>query len=63
MPLSTDILAMTSLSNPIASLVTAMNVLVAGGFSIPGLVSPKSAGTPTEAQSYLQCTPRPAAFP
>ena len=38
---------MTSLSsrsaaNRIASLVTAVNVLVAGGFSIAGLVSPKS---------------------
>src|ERR1700716_4417095 len=47
MPLATDILAMTSLSsrsaaNRIASLVTAVNVLVASGFSIAGLVSPKS---------------------
>ena len=38
---------MTPLSSPsapmrIASLVTAINVLVAGGFSIAGLVSPKS---------------------
>jgi hypothetical protein len=49
---------MTPLSSPsapkrIASLVTAINVLVAGGFSIAGLVSPKSmlpAGyAPTEA--------------
>jgi hypothetical protein len=40
-------LAMTSLSSPLApkrfaSLMTAINVLVAGGFSIAGLVSPKS---------------------
>ena len=35
---------LSSLSGPmrIASLVTAINVLVAGGFSIAGLVSPKS---------------------
>jgi len=58
MPLATEILAMTSLSsrsaaNRIASLVTAINVLVASGFSIAALVSPKSilpAGyAPTEA--------------
>jgi hypothetical protein len=49
---------MTLLSSPstakrIASLVTAINVLVAGGFSIAGLVSPKSilppGATPTDA--------------
>lgn len=38
---------MTPLSSPsatmrIASLVTAINVLIAGGFSIAGLMSPKS---------------------
>jgi hypothetical protein len=58
MPLATEIFAMTALSSPsmakrIASLVTAINVLAAGGFSIAGLVSPKSilpAGyAPTEA--------------
>src|ERR1700730_9110181 len=42
-----EILSMTLPSSPstakrIASLVTAINVLVAGGFSIAGLVSPKS---------------------
>ena len=56
--LATEIFAMTALFSPstakrIASLVTAINVLVAGGFSIAGLVSPKSilpAGyAPTEA--------------
>jgi len=58
MPIATETFAMTPLSSPsapkrIASLVTAINVLVAGGFSIAGLVSPKSilpAGyAPTEA--------------
>jgi hypothetical protein len=53
-----EILVMTSLSSRatrmrIASLVTAMNVLVAAGFSIAGLVSPKSilpvSYVPTEA--------------
>src|SRR5882672_11813358 len=57
-PLATEMLAMTSLSsrsaaNRIASLVTAINVLVAAGFSIAGLVSPKSilppSYVPTEA--------------
>jgi hypothetical protein len=56
--LATEIFAMTALfslstATRIASLVTAINVLVAGGFSIAGLVSPKSilpAGyAPTEA--------------
>ena len=56
--LATEIFAMTALfslstAKRIASLVTAINVLVAGGFSIAGLVSPKSilpAGyAPTEA--------------
>jgi hypothetical protein len=47
MPIATETFAMTPLSSPsapkrIASLVTAINVLVAGGFSIAGLVSPKS---------------------
>jgi hypothetical protein len=47
MPIAGEILSMTPLSSPsapmrIASLVTAINVLVAGGFSIAGLVSPKS---------------------
>jgi hypothetical protein len=47
MPIAGEILSMTLLSSPsapmrIASLVTAINVLVAGGFSIAGLVSPKS---------------------
>jgi len=47
MPIAGEIFSMTplsSLSGPmrIASLVTAINVLVAGGFSIAGLVSPKS---------------------
>jgi hypothetical protein len=46
-PIATEIFAMTPLSSPsaprrIASLITAINVLVAGGFSIAGLVSPKS---------------------
>ena len=58
MPIATETFAMTPLSSPsaprrIASLVTAVNVLVASGFSIVGLVSPKSilpAGySPTEA--------------
>jgi hypothetical protein len=58
MPIATETFAMTPLSSPsapkrIASLVTAINVLVAGGFSIAALVSPKSilpAGyAPTEA--------------
>jgi hypothetical protein len=58
MPTARETFAMTPLSSPsapkpIASLVTAINVLVAGGFSIAGLVSPKSmlpAGyAPTEA--------------
>ena len=58
MPIATETFAMTPLSSPsapkrIASLVTAINVLAAGGFSIAGLVSPKSilpAGyAPTEA--------------
>src|SRR3979490_1768144 len=62
MPLASEILAMTSLSsrsaaNRIASLVTAINVLVASGFSIAGLVSPKSilpAGyVPTEDSSIF----------
>src|ERR1700716_4107365 len=47
MPTARKTFAMTPLSLPsaprrIASLVTAINVLVAGGFSIAGLVSPKS---------------------
>jgi hypothetical protein len=47
MPHATEIFAMTALFSPstakrIASLVTAINVLVASGFSIAGLVSPKS---------------------
>jgi len=47
MPHATEIFAMTALFSPstakrIASLVTAINVLVAAGFSIAGLVSPKS---------------------
>jgi hypothetical protein len=47
MPIATETFAMTPLSSPsapkrIASLVTAINVLVAGGFSIAALVSPKS---------------------
>jgi hypothetical protein len=58
MPIATETFAMTPLSSPsapkrIASLLTAINVLVAGGFSIAALVSPKSilpAGyAPTEA--------------
>src|SRR3982074_426424 len=58
MPTGRETVAMTPLSSAsaprrIASLVTAINVLVAGGFSIAGLVSPKSmlpAGyAPTEA--------------
>src|SRR3981189_2252037 len=58
MPTARETFAMTPLCPPsapkrIASLVTAINVLVAGGFSIAGLVSPKSilpAGyAPTEA--------------
>src|SRR3979490_2746787 len=58
MPIATETFAMTPLSSPsapkrIASLLTAINVLVAGGFSIAGLFSPKSilpAGyAPTEA--------------
>jgi hypothetical protein len=58
MPIATETFAMTPLSLPsapkrIAALVTAINVLVAGGFSIAALVSPKSilpAGyAPTEA--------------
>jgi hypothetical protein len=57
-PIAAETFAMTPLSSPsalrrIASLVTAINVLVAGGFSIAGLISPKSilpAGyAPTEA--------------
>src|SRR6267378_5918995 len=57
-PSAWEIFAMTALfslstATRIASLVTAINVLVAGGFSIAGLVSPKSilpAGyAPTEA--------------
>jgi hypothetical protein len=39
---TTEIFVMTSTAMRIASLVTAINVLVAGGFSIAGLVSPKS---------------------
>jgi len=47
MPIATETFAMTPLSSPsapkrIASLVTAINVLVAGGFSIAALVGPKS---------------------
>src|SRR3979409_540249 len=47
MPTARKTFAMTPLSLPsaprrIASLVTSINVLVAGGFSIAGLVSPKS---------------------
>jgi hypothetical protein len=58
MPRAWEIFSMTPLSSRsatkrIASLVTAINVLVASGFSIAGLVSPKSmlpAGyAPTEA--------------
>src|SRR5258708_14220851 len=58
MPIATETFAMTPLSSPsapkrIASLVTAINVLVASGFSIAALISPKSilpAGyAPTEA--------------
>jgi hypothetical protein len=58
MPIATETFAMTPLSSPsapkrIASLVTAINVLVTGGFSIAALASPKSilpAGyAPTEA--------------
>jgi hypothetical protein len=57
-PVDPEIFAMTPLSSRsaamrIASLVTAINVLVAGGFSIAGLVSPKSilppGATPTDA--------------
>jgi hypothetical protein len=52
---------MTALSSPstatrIASLVTAINVLVAGGFSIAGLVSPKSmlpTGYPPTEASFI----------
>src|SRR6267154_2607626 len=45
--LATEIFAMTALfslstATRIASLVTAINVLVASGFSIAGLISPKS---------------------
>jgi hypothetical protein len=47
MPSAWEIFSMTPLSSRsvtrrIASLVTAINVLIAGGFSIAGLVSPKS---------------------
>jgi hypothetical protein len=47
MPSAWEIFSMTPLSSPsvtsrVASLVTAINVLIAGGFSIAGLVSPKS---------------------
>ena len=47
MPRAWEIFSMTPLSsrsaaNRIASLVTAINVLVASGFSIAGLISPKS---------------------
>jgi hypothetical protein len=47
MPIAGEIFSMMPLSSPsapmrIASLVTAINVLVAAGFSIAGLVSPKS---------------------
>ena len=47
MPSAWEILSMTPLSSPsvtmsIASLVTAINVLIAVGFSIAGLMSPKS---------------------
>src|SRR3981189_841608 len=58
MPTARETFAMTPLSSPsapkrIASLVTAINVLVTGGFSIAALASPKSilpAGyAPTEA--------------
>jgi hypothetical protein len=60
-PLATEIFAMTALSSPstakrIASLVTAINVLVAGGFSIAGLVSPKSmlpTGYPPTEASFI----------
>jgi hypothetical protein len=37
-----DIAFFTIRSQPYASLVTAINVLVASGFSIAGLISPKS---------------------
>ncbi len=46
-PSAWEIFSMTPLSSPsvtmsIASLVTAINVLIAGGFPIAGLMSPKS---------------------
>jgi hypothetical protein len=62
MPSAWEIFSMTPLSSRsatkrIASLVTAINVLVASGFSIAGLISPKSilpAGyAPTEASFIL----------
>ena len=57
-PSAWEIFSMTPLSSPsvtkrIASLVTAINVLIAGGFSIAGLMSPKSilpaSSAPTDA--------------
>jgi hypothetical protein len=47
MPSAWEIFSMTPLSSPsvtrrTASLATAINVLIAGGFSIAGLISPKS---------------------
>ena len=57
-PSAWEIFSMTPLSSPlvtmsIASLVTAINVLIAGGFSIAGLMSPKlilpASSAPTDA--------------
>jgi hypothetical protein len=61
MPIAMEVFSMIPLSSSapmrIASLVTAINVLVAGGFSIAGLVSPASilpAGSaPTDASLIL----------